>query len=102
MLFPTNLVGQAKNENMSQDRMDASHPIALSQLPVGETARLHDTTLDQATIRLLSALGLTPSSEFRLCKAGEPCIIQVRATRIGLSRGVADRILVMPTARKVA
>lgn len=87
---------------MSQDRMDACDPIALSQLPVGETARLHDTTLDQATIRLLSALGLTPSSEFRLSKAGEPCIIQVRATRIGLSRGVADRILVTPTARKVA
>jgi Fe2+ transport system protein FeoA len=102
MLFPTDLVGQEENENMSQDCMDAPDPIALSQLPVGETARLHGTTLDEATIRLLSALGLTSSSEFRLCKAGEPCIVQVRATRIGLSRGVADRIMVMPTARKVA
>jgi Fe2+ transport system protein FeoA len=102
MLLPTNLVGQAKNENMSQHRMDARDPIALSLLPVGETARLHATTLDEATLRLLSALGLTPSSEFRLCKAGEPCIIQVRTTRIGLSRGVADRIMVMPTVRKVA
>ena len=82
--------------------MDAPHAVPLSELAIGETARLHGTSLDEATVRLLGALGLTPSSEFRLCKAGEPCIIQVRTTRIGLSRGVADRILVMPTQRKVA
>ncbi len=82
--------------------MDAPGPIRLSELAIGETARLHQTELDESTVRLLSALGLTPSSEFRLCKAGEPCIIQVRSTRIGLSRGVADRILVTPTPRKVA
>lgn len=82
--------------------MDAPGPIRLSELATGETARLHQTELDASTVRLLSALGLTPSSEFRLCKAGEPCIIQVRSTRIGLSRGVADRILVTPTPRTVA
>jgi len=82
--------------------MDAPDPIPLSELAIGETARLYQTDLDEATVRLLSALGLTPSSEFRLCKGGEPCIVQVRATRIGLSRGVADRIMVMPTPRKAA
>jgi Fe2+ transport system protein FeoA len=82
--------------------MDASSPIPLSRLPIGASARLHQTDLDQATVRMLNALGLTQSSEFRLCKTGEPCIIQVRSTRIGLSRGVASRILVMPTGRKAA
>ena len=82
--------------------MDAPAPIRLSDLALGDTARLHQTDLDESTVRLLSALGLTPSSEFRLCKRGEPCIVQVRATRIGLSRGVADRIMVVPTARKAA
>jgi Fe2+ transport system protein FeoA len=82
--------------------MDAFGPIPLSELAIGASARLHQTDLDEPTVRLLSALGLTPSSEFRLCKAGEPCIIQVRSTRIGLSRGVAARILVMPTRRKAA
>jgi Fe2+ transport system protein FeoA len=82
--------------------MNAPSPIPLSMLGLGETARLHETDLDPATVGLLRALGLTRSSEFRLCKRGEPCIVQVRTTRIGLSRGVADRILVMPTARKAA
>jgi Fe2+ transport system protein FeoA len=82
--------------------MDASGPIPLSELAIGETARLYETDLDDSTVRLLSALGLTPSTEFRLSQTGEPCIIQVRTTRIGLSRGVANRIRVMPTARKVA
>jgi Fe2+ transport system protein FeoA len=50
----------------------------------------------------LLALGLTSTSEFRLCKAGEPCIIQVRSTRIGLARAVARRIMVTRVARKDA
>ena len=87
---------------MSQDRMTEVGPVLLSSLAIGATARLHETNLDQATVRLLGALGMTSSAEFRLCQADEPCIIQVRATRIGLSRGVADRILVVPTQRTVA
>jgi Fe2+ transport system protein FeoA len=35
-----------------------------------------------------------------LCKAGEPCIVQVRSTRIGLSGKVADGILVVPYAHE--
>jgi Fe2+ transport system protein FeoA len=44
----------------------------------------------------LQSLGLTKSSQVRLCKAGEPCIVQVRSTRIGLSRAVAGCIFVIP------
>jgi Fe2+ transport system protein FeoA len=35
----------------------------------------------------------------RICKVGEPCIVQVHATRIGLSRTVADGILVVPESQ---
>ena len=45
---------------------------------------------------LLRALGLTDRCVVRVCKAGEPCIIQVRTTRIGLARSVADGIMVLP------
>jgi len=79
---------------------EALTPIPLTDLTVGGTARLHATGIDAGLVRLLRALGLTQSSELRLCKTGEPCIIQVRATRIGLSRDLADRILVVPTARQ--
>jgi Fe2+ transport system protein FeoA len=47
-------------------------------------------------VSLLRALGLAESEPFRLCKAGEPCILQVGATRIGVSRTVASQIFVIP------
>ena len=71
-------------------------PVPLCELPTGQTARLHRADVDQSVAGFLRALGLTASSEFRLCKAGEPCIIQVRSTRIGLSPSVARRIFVLP------
>ena len=74
----------------------------LCELPIGQTARVHRADLDQSVTRLLRALGLTDAAEFRLCKSGEPCIIQVRSTRIGLSPSVARRIFVLPVVSKSA
>jgi Fe2+ transport system protein FeoA len=71
-------------------------PISLCDLAVGATARFHEARLDVEACHLLRSLGLTKSSLVRLCKAGEPCIVQVRATRIGLSRAVASSIFVIP------
>jgi Fe2+ transport system protein FeoA len=74
-----------------------SGPIALSTLTVGSSATLHEAKLDLESARLLRALGLSSAGTLRLCKAGEPCIVQVGATRIGVSRDVASRILVIPS-----
>jgi Fe2+ transport system protein FeoA len=82
--------------------MSASKPVPLCDVPTGAIARLHETNVQQSVARYLRALGLTNAAEFRLCKAGEPCIIQVRSTRIGLSRSVARKILVTRVARKDA
>jgi Fe2+ transport system protein FeoA len=71
-------------------------PVRLSDLEVGRAARFHDSTLDAEARDLLRALGLTAQSVIRLCKRGEPCIVQVRSTRIGISRTVARAILVIP------
>jgi Fe2+ transport system protein FeoA len=108
MLNATDLVGQEKNEMMSQDttptmpRESTSlrSVIPLSDLRTGDTARVHQANLDVNVARFLRAVGLTNVSEFRLCKPGEPCIIQVRSTRIGLSRDVARNIFVVPIAAK--
>jgi Fe2+ transport system protein FeoA len=70
--------------------------VALSALPAGQTGRLHETSLDDQSVNLLRALGLTPAEAFRLSKAGEPCILEVGGTRIGVSRQVASRIFVIP------
>ena len=73
----------------------SSSPVALSALGTGRTGRLHEAQLDGDSVGLLQALGLSGAEAFRLCKAGEPCILQVGSTRIGVSRSVASRIFVI-------
>lgn len=71
-------------------------PIPLSSLQAGAVVRFRGTDLDPASCDLLRALGVTRECQLTLCKAGEPCIVQVRSTRIGLSGKIADGILVVP------
>lgn len=70
--------------------------VRLSDLAPGQMATLHGADLTPHDCALLNALGLTDRCVLRICKIGEPCIVQVRATRIGLARSVADGILVVP------
>jgi Fe2+ transport system protein FeoA len=73
-----------------------SSPVPLGDLDVGDLASLHEADVEEATGRFLRAIGLTRTAQFRVCRRGEPCIIQVRSTRVGLARAIADRILVVP------
>ena len=70
--------------------------VSLTHLPAGAFARLSETRVDPDTRDLLRALGLTDASRLQVCKTGDPFIIQVRATRLGLSHAVAEGILVVP------
>ena len=74
----------------------AAEPVRLSELAVGKVVRLHLADLPAQDCALLGALGLTDRCVLRICKVGEPCIVQVQSTRIGLSRSVADGIMVVP------
>ena len=71
-------------------------PVPLSSCAPGSTVRFLRAQLDPESCNLLRALGLTRQCQLTLCKTGEPCIVQVRSTRIGLSRAVANGILVVP------
>jgi Fe2+ transport system protein FeoA len=73
-------------------------PVRLSDLAPGRRARLLKASLAPQDCALLSALGMTDRCVLRICKVGEPCIVQVQSTRIGLSRAVADGIMVVPEA----
>lgn len=77
-------------------RVAALPPVRLSALAAGCMARLHGADLAPEDCALLRALGMTDQCRLRICKIGEPCIVEVRSTRIGLSRAVADGILVIP------
>jgi Fe2+ transport system protein FeoA len=74
----------------------AAKPIRLSQLEPGRNARWHGAELAAQDCALLRALGMTDRCVLRICKVGEPCIVEVRSTRIGLSRSVAHGIFVVP------
>lgn len=69
--------------------------IRVTDLRTGTLATLCDAQVDEETRSLLRSLGLTDSCKLRLCKRGEPCILQVRTTRIGVSQGVAERLFVL-------
>lgn len=78
-----------------------SHPVSLEHLAVGAMARFHGTDLDPDACHQLRSLGLTSECQLRMCKKGEPCIVQVRSTRIGISHEVARRIMVVPLTQGV-
>lgn len=77
--------------------------IALTQLKPGQTTRIRHANLDAEDAALLRAMGLRPSAFVRMCRAGEPCIVEVFAggatscaCRIGLARPLADRVMCEP------
>jgi len=72
-------------------------PVQLTELAAGAAAQLHATSLCDDDFALLEALGMTRSCRFRVCKVGDPWIVQIRETRIGLAASVARQIFVVPS-----
>ena len=73
--------------------------VPLTQLGRGQRARLDDgcmSGLPENDQCLLRAMGVHERCELRVCKPGEPCIIMVERTRVGLSGTVAQGLLVTP------
>ena len=68
--------------------------IPLSELGELEEAIVHVADLDYEERNMLAAMGLHEDALFRLCQQGQPCIIQVEATRLGLSQEITSRIMV--------
>jgi Fe2+ transport system protein FeoA len=83
---------------MASSLSSVQAPVSLAQLRPGTMARMHAAHLTREDCALLRAIGLSERCLLRVCKSGEPCIVQVRATRIGLSRELARSILVIPEA----
>ena len=68
--------------------------LPLSGVAQGVTARLRECDLQDSDRDLLTGLGLIADRRFLVCKTGSPCIVQVRGVRVGLSRAIAERLLV--------
>jgi len=79
---------------------DVDHLVRLCDLRPGQRGRISCMSRCQrrccgcSKCELLRAMGLCERSHVRLCRIGEPCIIQVASTRLGISRELARSILV--------
>jgi Fe2+ transport system protein FeoA len=81
--------------------MKVTRGVPLSSLAIDASARFQGGQLATEDRDTLRALGLTDGATLRVCKQGEPCVVQVRATRIAITGRVAQAIFVEPTAGKI-
>ncbi len=75
---------------------DGPRRLPLTQLKRGDRAIVDLADLSAEDSRLLSAMGLGHQCEVRVCRAGTPCIVQIEATRLGISADVAAKIIATP------
>jgi Fe2+ transport system protein FeoA len=79
--------------------MPDSRFFSLSQLRPGQVGVVRSAGVGEQDAALLGAMGLCCNAKVRLCRAGEPCIVAISSgrgagCRIGLSRPLADKIVV--------
>lgn len=67
---------------------------SLHELALGGQARIESVDLADADQARLEGLGLCAGRNVRLVKKGEPCIVSVYGTRIGLTTRLARHIRV--------
>lgn len=86
--------------------------VTLSGLRVGQTGVVCETCMDKRDAAMLRAMGLRPRARVRVCRVGEPLIVEVMGAglcepdacakptactcRIGLARALAERVLLEP------
>jgi Fe2+ transport system protein FeoA len=85
------------SEQLERSKTATDAVVPLTSVPLGTMVTLHEVR-DSESRSPLRSLGLIDDCRMRLCKIGDPCIVQVRATRIGLSRSVARCVFVVPDA----
>ncbi len=90
-----------RDETLGAARPDHPAPaggISLAELPCGVRARLASSGLPPFEGKLLAAMGLALGCRLIVRSQGDPTIVEVRSTRIGLARSVASRLVVVAEA----
>ncbi|MAY74786.1 MAG: hypothetical protein CMJ31_08770 [Phycisphaerae bacterium] len=78
-------------------------PVPLTRMTRGQRGVLREATIEGSDGEMLVAMGLRPNCRLRVCRSGQTCIVAVETgcgggCRIGLSRHLADRVMVEPIA----
>lgn len=74
---------------MPQDTM------TLDQMPPGATGTVQLPSSDAADAALLRAMGLREGLPIRVCRTGEPCIVEVDGTRLGIAKDISVQVQVV-------
>ena len=82
----------AANDHSAQIRSGPTVPLA--QLIGGQRCRVAAMDVNPEEAQLLEAMGLTERCVLCVCQPGEPCIVRINATRLGLAGSLARRIVV--------
>ena len=69
--------------------------IPLPELEPGSVARVADLHVEQADATRLKAMGICVGREVQLIQAGDPLVLRVLGTRVGVSARLADGIEVI-------
>ena len=68
----------------------------LLDLPRNAVCAVHEIDASEEHTLRLAGLGLTAGRELRVVKRGEPTIVQVYGTRIGIAKSLAQGVRVVP------
>jgi Fe2+ transport system protein FeoA len=79
--------------------MESNQPrmIPLRQLPPGVCATVRAIETDDADARRLKTLGLCAGRQVEVIQAGDPMIVRVFGSRLGLAARLAERVQAIPT-----
>ena len=70
----------------------------LDKMPCGACGTVASAAEVPADAELLRAMGLREGLSIRICRAGEPCIVEVDGTRLGIAREMSAGVQVAAIA----
>ncbi len=85
---------QVKTAGVTDQQESTVKTVPLCQLRPGDRCKLKTTDLHCDDCDLLHAMGLTENCSLRVCRSGEPFIVQVDSTRLGLAASISAGIYV--------
>ena len=71
-----------------------SEPVSLLSLRRGETGWVYAVSGGDTQVARLAGLGLCEGARVEIVRGEDPLILKVCRTRIGIARGLAERILI--------
>jgi Fe2+ transport system protein FeoA len=75
---------------------DLGDRVPLDQIEIGHCARVTEVEASEADIEQLMAMGVCVGRRIMLMQTGDPMILKVLGTRIGVSARLANKVKVQP------